>query len=72
MTLPCVWYVQFWALEGKPQKHIIISRDDAYHGSTVAAGALSGMPPIHAPGSRSTRRHRTSLRRHINLNTGAT
>ncbi|MDC1437036.1 aminotransferase [Gammaproteobacteria bacterium] len=39
---------QFWALESKPQKHIIISRDDAYHGSTVAAGALSGMPPIHA------------------------
>ena len=37
----------FWALEGKPEKHIIISRDDAYHGSTVAAGALSGMPPMH-------------------------
>ena len=38
---------QFWTLEGKPEKHIIISRDAAYHGSTVAAGALSGMPPMH-------------------------
>ena len=38
---------QFWALEDKPEKQIIISREDAYHGSTVAAGALSGMPPMH-------------------------
>lgn len=38
---------QFWVLEGKPEKQIIISRDAAYHGSTVAGGALSGMPPMH-------------------------
>jgi putrescine---pyruvate transaminase len=38
---------QFWALEGKPEKNVIISREMAYHGSTVAAGALSGMPPMH-------------------------
>jgi putrescine aminotransferase len=37
----------FWRLEGKPEKHIIIAREMAYHGSTVAAGALSGMPPMH-------------------------
>jgi putrescine aminotransferase len=37
----------FWTLEGKPEKHIIIAREMAYHGSTVAAGALSGMPPMH-------------------------
>ena len=37
----------FWALEGKPEKHVIIAREMAYHGSTVAAGALSGMPPMH-------------------------
>ena len=37
----------FWALEGKPEKQIIIAREMAYHGSTVASGALSGMPPIH-------------------------
>jgi putrescine aminotransferase len=38
---------QFWALEGKPEKNVIIAREMAYHGSTVAAGALSGMPPMH-------------------------
>ncbi|MFT7459233.1 MAG: putrescine aminotransferase [Planctomycetota bacterium] len=37
----------FWILEGKPEKHVIIAREMAYHGSTVAAGALSGMPPMH-------------------------
>jgi putrescine---pyruvate transaminase len=37
----------FWALEGKPEKHVIIAREMAYHGSTVASGALSGMPPMH-------------------------
>ena len=37
----------YWALEGKPEKQVIIAREMAYHGSTVAAGALSGMPPMH-------------------------
>ena len=33
----------YWALEGKPEKNIIISRDSAYHGSTVAGVSLGGM-----------------------------
>ena len=33
----------FWALEGKPEKVIIISRNDAYHGSTIAAVSMGGM-----------------------------
>jgi len=33
----------FWALQGKPEKHIIISRKDAYHGSTIAAVSMGGM-----------------------------
>lgn len=37
----------YWALEGRPEKQIMIAREMAYHGSTVAAGALSGMPPMH-------------------------
>lgn len=37
----------YWALEGKPEKQIIIAREMSYHGSTVAAGALSGMPWMH-------------------------
>ena len=34
------WY---WQLEGKPEKHIIISRENAYHGSTIAALSMGGM-----------------------------
>ncbi len=38
---------QYWMLEGRPEKQTVIAREMAYHGSTVAAGALSGMPPMH-------------------------
>ena len=37
----------YWALEGKPEKNVIISRRDAYHGSTVAGVSLGGMKPMH-------------------------
>ena len=37
----------YWTLEGKPEKQTIIAREMSYHGSTVAAGALSGMPSMH-------------------------
>lgn len=37
----------YWALEGKPQKNIIISRKMAYHGSTVAGTSLGGMGAMH-------------------------
>ena len=37
----------FWALEGKPEKNMIISRKMAYHGSTVAGTSLGGMEPMH-------------------------
>ena len=38
---------QYWALEGKPGKNRIISRKDAYHGSTVAGVSLGGMEHMH-------------------------
>lgn len=38
----------YWALEGKPEKNIIISREWAYHGSTIAATSLGGMSAMHA------------------------
>lgn len=38
----------YWALEGKPEKHIIISRNDAYHGSTIAATSMGGMGAMHS------------------------
>jgi len=37
----------YWALEGKPEKQIIISRNDAYHGSTIAATSMGGMGAMH-------------------------
>ena len=38
----------YWALEGKPEKNIIISRHNAYHGSTVAGTSLGGMSAMHS------------------------
>jgi putrescine aminotransferase len=38
----------YWQLMGKPQKRTIISRNLAYHGSTVATSSLGGMPLMHA------------------------
>ena len=40
----------FWALEGKSEKTVIISRENAYHGSTVAGSSLGGMKGMHAQG----------------------
>jgi len=37
----------YWALEGKPEKNRIISRNMAYHGSTVAGTSLGGMEGMH-------------------------
>ncbi|GGX82063.1 aspartate aminotransferase family protein [Litchfieldella qijiaojingensis] len=41
---------RYWALKGKPEKQWIISRENAYHGSTVAGMSLGGMAPMHAQG----------------------
>jgi putrescine aminotransferase len=38
----------FWALEGKPEKNIIIARHSGYHGSTIAGASLTGNPDMHA------------------------
>jgi putrescine aminotransferase len=37
----------YWDLMGQPERHTIISRQNAYHGSTVAAASLGGMKPMH-------------------------
>lgn len=37
----------YWALEGKPQKNRIISRNWAYHGSTITGTSLGGMSAMH-------------------------
>jgi len=40
----------YWASRGKPDKKIIISRENAYHGSTMAGASLGGMKPMHKQG----------------------
>ncbi len=40
----------YWALKGKPSKSIIISRKNAYHGSSVGSGSLGGMTAMHEQG----------------------
>jgi putrescine aminotransferase len=37
----------YWTLKGEPQRRIIISRRNAYHGSTIAAGSMGGMSHVH-------------------------
>lgn len=38
---------RYWDLMDQPKRHTIISRKNAYHGSTVAAASLGGMKPMH-------------------------
>ena len=41
---------RYWDLLGEPQKTVIISRKNAYHGSTIAAASLGGMKFMHEQG----------------------
>ena len=41
---------RYWDLLGQPERKVIISRRNAYHGSTMAAASLSGMTAMHAQG----------------------
>ncbi len=40
----------YWAEKGHPNKNIIISRHNAYHGSSVGSASLGGMAGMHAQG----------------------
>jgi putrescine aminotransferase len=41
---------RYWDLKGKPSRKVIISRENAYHGSTMAGASLGGMKPMHKQG----------------------
>lgn len=41
---------RYWDQMGKPNKHVIISRKNAYHGTSVGSGSLGGMAGMHAQG----------------------
>ena len=40
----------YWAVQGKPEKRIVIARRNGYHGSSVGSGSLGGMAAMHAQG----------------------
>ncbi|ARE83492.1 Putrescine--pyruvate aminotransferase [Roseovarius sp. EC-HK134] len=40
----------YWAQLGEPERNVVISRKNAYHGSSVGSGSLGGMSGIHAQG----------------------
>ncbi|MDY0066018.1 MAG: aspartate aminotransferase family protein [Steroidobacteraceae bacterium] len=41
---------RYWDIVGQPQRKVIISRVNAYHGSTIAGASLGGMAPMHSQG----------------------
>jgi putrescine aminotransferase len=41
---------RYWDLHGQPERQVIISRHNAYHGSTMAGASLGGMSGMHAQG----------------------
>jgi len=41
---------RYWDLLGQPERTVIISRKNAYHGSTMAGASLGGMSGMHAQG----------------------
>ena len=47
-VLRMIW--RYWDILGKPEKRIVISRKNAYHGSTIAASSLGGMEDMHKQG----------------------
>jgi putrescine aminotransferase len=41
---------RYWDLLGQPGRQIVVSRRNAYHGSTMAGASLGGMGAMHAQG----------------------
>jgi putrescine aminotransferase len=41
---------RYWDVLGQPERTVIISRHNAYHGSTMAGASLGGMSGMHAQG----------------------
>ncbi len=40
----------YWQAKGEPDRQVVISRKDSYHGSTMAGMSLGGMAGMHAQG----------------------
>lgn len=44
-AIKLIWY--YWNLKGEPQRKKIIARERAYHGTTIGAASLTGLPFMH-------------------------
>ena len=40
----------YWSIQGQESRNIVISRNNAYHGSTMAGASLGGMDAMHIQG----------------------
>ncbi len=40
----------FWALQGQPERRVIVARHNGYHGSTLAVASMGGMTAMHKQG----------------------
>jgi putrescine aminotransferase len=40
----------YWTVAGKPDRTVVISRENAYHGSTMGGASLGGMASMHKQG----------------------
>lgn len=40
----------YWQAQGKPERHVIIGRENAYHGSTIAGASVGGMKAMQGQG----------------------
>ena len=54
---------RYWDVLGQPERTTIISRNNAYHGSTMAGASLGGMSGMHAQGGLPIRASCTSSSR---------
>ncbi|MFM7707090.1 MAG: aspartate aminotransferase family protein [Gammaproteobacteria bacterium] len=41
---------RYWELRGQPERQVIVSRWNGYHGSTMAGASLGGMKAMHSQG----------------------
>ena len=40
----------YWQVKGQPERHVLIARRNAYHGSTIGGTSLGGMEAMHKQG----------------------
>jgi putrescine aminotransferase len=41
--------LRYWRLQGRPEKNVIVSRKNSYHGNTIVAASITGNAAFHDP-----------------------